>query len=104
MPSLLTMTSQMTCPHGGTVQAVTTNTRTRASGMFVLRATDTFTVLGCSLLSPCVQVVWPVTALRSTVSGDPVLNEDSIGACLNGNQAMQGYVTVVPAQLRVSGT
>lgn len=104
MPSLLTMTSQMTCPHGGTVQAVTINTRTRASGMFVLRATDTFTVSGCSLLSPCVQVVWPVTALRSTVSGDPVLNEDSLGACLNGNQAMQGYVTVVPAQLRVSGT
>ena len=102
MPSLLTMTSQMMCPHGGTVQAVTTNTRTRAAGMLVLRATDAFAVTGCSLLSPCVQVVWPVTALRSTVNADPVLNEDSLGACLNGNLAMQGYVTVVPAQFRVS--
>ena len=55
-------------------------------------------VTGCSLavaLRPGA-VVQPVTALRSTVHADPVLNEDSLGACLNGNLAMQGYVTVVP--------
>jgi len=104
MSSVLTELSQINCPHGGTVKAVTANTRTRASDQFVLRATDEFTVTGCTATSPCVQVDWLVTALRSTVSGDPVLNEDSVGACLGANQAIQGYALVVPAQALVNGT
>jgi hypothetical protein len=103
MSSLLTMTSQMTCPHGGIVQVITANKRTRAAGALVLRATDTFTVMSCTATSPCVRVVWPVTALRSTINSDKALNEDSVGQCLNGGQLLQGLVTVVPAQFRVSG-
>jgi hypothetical protein len=106
MPSLLTVSSLMMCPHGGTVQATSTNKRTRASGDLVLRATDTFVVGGCALASalhPCVQVNWVVTAENSRVGGDAVLNEESLGLCVAATDAVQGAVQVVFAQPRVKG-
>lgn len=108
MPGLLTVNSVMMCPHGGTVHAVSANARTRASGDFVLRATDTFVVIGCTFnvaggLHPCIQVKWIVTAEKSRVLGDPVLNEESLGLCSAADQAVQGAVQVVCAQSRVRG-
>lgn len=103
MPNLLTTTCVMACPHGGTVKVVTDNKQTRAAGDFVLRATDTFAIAGCTLTSPCVQVNWSVTATRSTVGGDAVLNDASVGECINAGKAAQGFVVVVPAQFRVTG-
>jgi hypothetical protein len=108
MPSLLTANSVIMCPHGGTVQAACANARTRASGDFALRATDTFIVTGCTFnvagaAHPCVRVNWIVTAEKSRVLGDPVLNDESLGLCRAVDQAVQGAAQVVFAQSRVKG-
>jgi hypothetical protein len=108
MPALLTASSVMMCPHGGMVQATTANTRTRAAGDYVLRATDTFVITGCPFnvaggLHPCVQVKWIVTAERSRVLADPVLHEESLGLCSAADQAVQGAVQIVFTQPRVRG-
>ena len=62
MPSPLTAASVMMCPHGGTVIATPGSTRASA-GTPVLRASDTFTIVGCPLPPtgtphPCVSVKW----------------------------------------------
>lgn len=111
MPNLLTVNSVMMCPHGGTVQAISANTRSRASGDYVLRATDTFVITGCPFTlppplpppHPCVQVKWVTTAGRSRILGDPVLTDESQGLCIAADQAVQGTVQLVFAQTRVKG-
>ena len=47
MPALLTQSSTMMCPHGGTVTAIPGNTRVQAAGAPVLRTSDTFIIVGC---------------------------------------------------------
>ncbi len=108
MPNLLTRSSVMMCPHGGQVQVVTSNTRTKANGDFLLRASDTFTIVGCPFVlgippHPCVRVQWVVPTLRSKSGGDFHLNDSSVGLCLAADQAPQGTVIVVVTQPRVSG-
>lgn len=102
MAQLLTTASALMCPHGGQVQAVSGNTRASA-GAAILRASDTFTILGCPLNvagapHPCVTVQWVKTALRAKAGGDLVLTTDSIGLCLAGDQAPQGTVIVSATQ------
>jgi hypothetical protein len=109
MPGLLTSSSTLMCPHGGTVSAVTSNTRVKAGGDYVLRSTDTFTVAGCPFIlglvpHPCVQVQWVQPAARSTAVGDPTLTESSVGLCVAADQAAQGTVMVVVTQQKVTGT
>ena len=45
MGGLLTASSVLICPHGGAVQVVSSDTRVQAAGGFVLRSSDTFTVV-----------------------------------------------------------
>jgi hypothetical protein len=107
---LLTRSTVMQCLHQGLVQAATQNSRVRAAGDFVLRGTDTFTILGCVFTTPggtphpCVTVRWSSEATRSTVVGDAPLTESSIGQCLAADQAVQGVVSINGAQPRVTGT
>ena len=106
---LLTVTSTMTCPHGGTVTASTSNTRVKANRDFVLRKTDTFTIGGCPYVrgtvpNPCVRVQWDVHATRHTTTGDPSLLSDSVGLCLDGSGATQGTVVIASTQTRAKGT
>jgi hypothetical protein len=108
MGALLTDSSQLMCPHGGTVQVVTSNSKVKASSGFVLRSSDTFTIVGCpftmgTVYHPCTTVQWVVTALRSKAVGDSVLTEDSVGLCQAADQAVQGPVQVVVAQPQVTG-
>jgi hypothetical protein len=107
MPALLTLSSTMMCPHGGTVTAVPGSTRVLAAGAPVLRASDTFIIAGCTfapvLPHPCVTVQWVQTALRTKHGGDFVLNEASVGLCLAGDQAPQGVAMIAATQPRVSG-
>jgi hypothetical protein len=108
MSDLLNVSSVMTCPHGGTVTAVTSNTRTSAGSGFALRASDTFTIAGCPFAigtnpHPCMQVRWVVTDQRSKVVGDFTLGDASVGLCLAGDQAPQGTVLISFTQPRVSG-
>jgi len=105
MPALLTTSSTLMCPHGGTVTAVPGATKARADAT-LLRATDTFTIAGCafnvgSVPQPCTTVQWVLSAQRVKHGGDFVLNESSVGLCLG--PAPQGTVIVSATQAKVAG-
>jgi hypothetical protein len=98
----------MMCPHGGTVSAITTNTRAKAGGDFLLRSSDTFVISGCPFMigpspHPCVQVQWVQPDTRSQVMSDFTLSEQSVGLCVAPDQAVQGTVLVSFTQPQVSG-
>lgn len=109
---LLTTQSTMLCPHGGQVQAASSNTKVSAgSGAYVLRMNDTFTISGCpfqipapsgTVPSPCVLVQWTVADLSVTVDQQQTLSEGSVGLCISALQAPQGTVIVVNTQLQAS--
>jgi hypothetical protein len=108
MPGLLNASSVMMCPHGGQVQAITSNTQVQAAGDFVLRSSDIFLIAGCPFLlalvpHPCLSIQWVQPAARSQVSGDYTLTEASVGLCVAGDQTPQGPVTVAVTQQRVAG-
>jgi hypothetical protein len=108
MAGLLTTSSMMMCPHGGQVQAITTNTRTKAGGDFALRQSDTFIIAACPFIlglvpHPCVQVQWVQPALQSQAVGDFTLTEASVGLCVAADQAVQGTVLIMFTQPQVSG-
>jgi hypothetical protein len=105
----LTVTTSLSCPHGGTVTASTSNTRVTANGDFVVRSTDTFTVGGCPYMianvpHPCVSVRWDVHAERHTSDSDPSLTEESVGLCLDAGGGTQGLVVISSTQSRGAGT
>ncbi len=108
MPALLTSATTMMCPHGGTVTVTPGSTRA-AAGAPILRASDTFTIAGCTFPPsgpphPCVSVNWIVTATRVKHGGDFVLNESSVGLAIAADQAPQGTVLILGTQTQVSGT
>jgi len=108
MPNLLNASSVMMCPHGGTVQAATSNTHTKVGGDFALRASDTFTIAGCAFMlgsspHPCMSIQWVQTDTRSQVSSDFTLNEASVGLCVAADQAPQGTVLITSTQTRTGG-
>jgi hypothetical protein len=108
MAGLLTSSSVMMCPHGGTVSAVSSNTRVMAGGDPVLRSSDTFIVAGCPFVivfvpHPCVQVQWVQPDARSQVLGDFTLSEESVGLCVGPDMAPQGAVLILFTQPQVSG-
>jgi hypothetical protein len=108
MPNLLTTSSTMTCPHGGTVTATSANTKVKVGGDFALRASDTFLIAGCAFVlgplpHPCVQVQWVQPDVQSQVVGDFTLSEQSVGLCVAADQAVQGSVLINFTQQQVSG-
>src|ERR1017187_2593174 len=107
MPALLTVSSTMMCPHGGTVTAIPGQSRANAQSP-ILRGSDTFIVAGCPFVigvvySPCVTVQWIQTATRVKAGGDFVLNESSVGLCLAATQAPQGAALILQTQLKAEG-
>jgi hypothetical protein len=108
MAGLLTTTSSMMCPHGGIVQAVSSNTKAKAAGAYILRSSDTFTIVGCTVNilgapHPCLQVQWVQTALKSQAVGDFTLTAQSVGLCVAADRAVQGTVLINATQPQVSG-
>jgi hypothetical protein len=106
--NFLNSSSVMMCPHGGQVTAITSNTKAKAGGDFILRSSDTFIVAGCPFAigpnpHPCVQVQWVQTDTRSQVMSDFTLSEASVGLCVAPDQAVQGTVMVNSTQPQVSG-
>jgi hypothetical protein len=110
MPALLTVQSQLMCPHGGTVTATPSSTAVMIQGAGpVVRGTDTFLVAGCSFSTPagphpCMTVQWQVTETTVKAGGDFALDEASVGLCLAADQTPQGTVLVQSTQSKVSGT
>jgi hypothetical protein len=107
MPALLTSSSTMMCPHGGTITAVPGQTRASAESL-ILRGSDTYIIAGCPFMigldySPCVSVQWIQTATRVQAGGDFVLNESSVGLCLAATQAPQGAALILQTQLKAEG-
>lgn len=108
MAGLLNTSSVLMCPHGGTVSAISSNTRVMAAGDPVLRASDTFMVAGCPFVigvvpHPCVQVQWVQPDTESQVLSDFTLSESSVGLCVAADMAVQGTALIVFTQPRVSG-
>lgn len=103
----LNINSTLMCPHGGSVQIISTNTKLQADGAFAALATDQFLISGCAFTippgvpSPCLTVQWLVTDTRNTVNGTPTLSQSSVGLCLSPAQVPQGPVTIVNAQTKV---
>jgi hypothetical protein len=107
MAALLTTASVLMCPHGGSVTAISSNTRAKA-GDFLVRPSDTFTIAGCAFNisgapHPCMTVQWLKSALRCKAAGDFMLAQDSVGLCLAADQAPQGTVLIQSTQMRASG-
>jgi len=96
------------CPHGGMVNAVTANAKTRTGGAFALLANDTFVVAGCAFMvgtkpQPCVTVEWTGEARSFKVDGTPVLLQTSFGLCKSAEGLVQGMALVTGVQTQVMG-
>jgi hypothetical protein len=107
-PPFLTAASTMMCPHGGTVIAAPSCTRTTIDAP-ILTVSDTFIIAGCAFTigpapSPCVAVQWTAPAASVTCCGSPALTAASIGLCLAATQAPQGAVIVAATQSMAEGT
>ena len=98
-----------TCPHGGQVSTIPTNTRVLVSGQPVATLGDTCLVAGCAFTvppgkpQPCVKVQWLVPATRVLVGGKPAILQASTGICQSPEQIPQGLPIVIATQMRVSG-
>jgi hypothetical protein len=108
MPGLLNTQSVLMCPHGGTVQIISSNTRVQVGGCFAARSSDTFIIAGCPFIlgivpHPCIQVQWIQPAARSEVMSDFTLTEASVGLCVAPDRAVQGPVVITMTQPQVSG-
>jgi hypothetical protein len=109
MAHLLNTDSTLQCPHGGSVSAITSNTKAKADGAFILRISDTFTIAGCAFTlpsgtpHPCMQVQWMTSTLRVKADGDLALAEGSVGMCLAADGVPQGTVLIASTQSKVQG-
>jgi hypothetical protein len=98
-----------TCPHGGQVQVVPSNTRVLVGGQPVATVADLHTVVGCVFMvgpkpQPCVLVTWITPATRILVNGQPALLQTSVGLCKSVEQIPQGPPLVAATQVRVLGS
>jgi hypothetical protein len=105
MPDVLNIQSTVQCPHGGTVQLFTTNTRVRADGAFAMILGDSSVVAGCPFAiglkpSPCVLVQW-ISGPGRASAGPPLLNQSSIGLCQSPEGAPQGVAIISNTQTKV---
>jgi hypothetical protein len=106
----LNTASTLQCPHGATVQVVSSNTKVSAGGGAAALANDTFTIVGCPFQlpttpptpSPCVKVQWLATDGRVKVGGAATLSQTSSGLCLSAAQVPQGPVVILATQSKVT--
>ncbi|CCH76128.1 conserved hypothetical protein [Nostocoides japonicum T1-X7] len=106
---VLTASTSATCPHGGQVSFVPSQSRVLADGSPVLLAADLATIAGCPFNvsgapSPCVTIQWLLPSTRVMVQGSPVLLSTSVGLCQAATQAPQGPAQLVAYQQRVQAT
>ena len=70
---VLTTAAVLTCPHGGKVTVLPSQTRVLADSALIATATSQITVAGCTFTTPCVTVQWANASPRVLVSGQAVL-------------------------------
>jgi hypothetical protein len=108
MAALLNTSSILMCPHGGTVSAITSNTRVNVGGGPAVLSTDTFVIAGCPFVigtvpHPCMQVQWVQPDARNQVNSTFTLSESSVGLCVAADMSAQGTVLINFTQAQVSG-
>jgi hypothetical protein len=108
MAQLLHANATVTCPHGGRVTCLPSQSRTVAGGQAVWTVADLSVVTGCPFTvgtkpQPCVTVRWVTPSSRLRVNGSPVVTRDSVGLCLSAEQIPQGAPIVSVTQLRAAG-
>lgn len=105
--SLFHVGASATCPHGGQVATISSNTRVLVSGQPVATLSDIALVAGCTFApvkpQPCVKVQWLVPATRVFINGQPAILQTSLGICQSAEQAPQGPPIVIATQPRVIG-
>jgi hypothetical protein len=107
----ITTASTLQCPHGGTVQISSSNTRAKAGAAIAL-VSDTATISGCPfqipavvpIPSPCIMVMWVKPDVRVKVGGQPTLSHGSVGLCIGATGAPQGPVQKVNSQLHAKSS
>jgi hypothetical protein len=106
----LNVNSTLQCPHGASVQIITTNMRVKVDGAAAALATDQYLISGCPfqipagpamIPSPCLTVQWVLTDMRAKVNSTPTLSKSSVGLCLSATQLPQGPVTISNTQTKV---
>lgn len=109
MIPILTTTSTVMCPHGGTAQLLTSNTEALVDGAPMLLQTDLHLIAGCAFApggvpSPCLTVRWLTAATQTSIRNVPVLLQNSVGQCFNAAQVLQGTAQVLQTQQKAKGT
>jgi len=105
----LNVNSTLQCPHGGSVQIISANTRVKVDGAYAALSTDQFVISGCpfqipvgvgTIPSPCLTVQWVVTDMRVKVNSNATLSRSAVGLCQNAQQIPQGPVVIANTQVR----
>lgn len=105
MAGVLTVSSNIKCPHGGLVLLTSSNRNLCANGMQILIESDIHKVAPStcpffvgSKYSPCVRVEWSGGSRNSKINGIPLLTSNSLGKCFNSEGAVQGFATILATQ------
>jgi hypothetical protein len=99
-----------TCPHGGLLQIISSNTRAFVSGMQAATVSDQFLIAGCAFTvppgkpQPCVRVQWITPAARVLVNAQPVILQSSVGMCMSADGIPAGPPVLTTVQPRAVGT
>ena len=100
----LTTASILMCPHGGTVEIISSYPTVGGSQNPIVTIGDTFLIKGCSNMMmmgvpiPCLFVEWFVWDTVVKVNGNATLSETSTGLCFNVMLIPQGRVMIQQTQ------
>src|SRR5688500_1880946 len=107
---ILTITSMITCTHGGQAVLTTSNTKVKIDGAAALLESDIHSVAGCPFTvpgpkpQPCVRIEWTAGATQCKVGGTAVLVRSSVGKCISAEGAVQGVAIIAMTQTKAQAT
>src|SRR5438093_10780222 len=105
----LNINSSLQCPHGGSVQIISANTRVKVDNAYAALSTDQFIISGCPFQipigtgtkpSPCMTVQWVLSDLKVKVNSTATLSRSSVGICQTAEQIPQGPVLIANTQAK----
>lgn len=104
---ILTMSSTITCTHGGQAILFTSNSKIMVDGTPALLESDIHPVVGCPFTigpkySPCIRIEWTAGASKVSINGTNVLVRSSIGKCINAEGAPQGIALIANTQTKTT--
>lgn len=106
---VLTQSTTVQCPHGGSASVTPSNQMAKADGSPILTVADIHQVVGCPFTlpsgtpNPCALIQWQAPAVQAKVNQIPVLLENSVGLCI-GPTGPQGTAQIVSNQSKVKAS